>query len=76
MGLAGAGEPGDALPPDWLYVLDDAFFSGEPVTTIADASIASRMTGNAMRWDVADLTQPCNDVLPDGYFDAVLDKVS
>jgi hypothetical protein len=51
IGLAGAGEPGGELPPDWLYVLDDAFFEGDPVSRVVDASDASRMTGNAMRWD-------------------------
>jgi MYXO-CTERM domain-containing protein len=53
VGLAGAGEPGDVLPPDWLYVLDEEFFAGGEVAAVADASVASRMTGNSMLWDDA-----------------------
>lgn len=53
VGLAGAGEPGDVLPPDWLYVLGADFFAGGEVDAVVDASVASRMTGNSMLWDDA-----------------------
>jgi hypothetical protein len=36
-----------------LYVLDDEFFAGGEVASVADASVASRMTGNSMLWDDA-----------------------
>ena len=51
VGLAGAGEPGGPLPPDWFAVLHDGFFAGEPIETLVDVSDAARMTGSSMRWD-------------------------
>ena len=53
VGLAGAGDPGGPLPPDWFAILHEGFFAGEPIDTLVDVSEASRMTGSSMRWDDA-----------------------